>query len=60
MVIWNELEDMRRRENAQRGYLEVKTPLIYDIETYDHLGHCEKYRENMFFITRRRRAAVRR
>ena len=30
MVIWNELEDLRRRENAQRGYLEVKTPLIYD------------------------------
>ena len=27
MVIWNELEDMRRRENAARGYVEVKTPL---------------------------------
>ena len=31
MVIWNELEDLRRRENARRGYVEVKTPLIYDI-----------------------------
>ena len=30
MVIWNELEDLRRRENKQRGYTEVKTPLIYD------------------------------
>ena len=30
MVIWNELEDLRRRENAKRGYAEVKTPLIYD------------------------------
>src|SRR3954471_25026500 len=28
MVIWNELEDLRRRENARRGYLEVKTPLL--------------------------------
>ena len=27
MVIWNTLEDLRRRENARRGYVEVKTPL---------------------------------
>ena len=38
MVIWNELEDLRRRENLRRGYNEVKTPLLYDVETYDHLG----------------------
>src|SRR5579871_1430651 len=30
MVIWNALEDVRRRENAKRGYVEVRTPLIYD------------------------------
>src|SRR5213079_1376681 len=30
MVIWNELENMRRTENARRGYVEVQTPLIYD------------------------------
>src|SRR6185312_13652107 len=30
MVIWNQLEDLRRRENQRRGYLEVKTPLVYD------------------------------
>ena len=29
-MIWNELEELRRRENARRGYDEVKTPLIYD------------------------------
>ncbi|MDQ3162136.1 MAG: TGS domain-containing protein, partial [Actinomycetota bacterium] len=34
MVIWNELEDLRRRENAKRGYSEVKTPLLYDVDTY--------------------------
>ena len=33
MVIWNELEDLRRRENLRRGYKEVKTPLLYDVET---------------------------
>jgi threonyl-tRNA synthetase len=50
MVIWNALEDLRRRENVKRGYLEVKTPLLYDIETYVTSGHYDNYEENMFFV----------
>ena len=50
MVIWNVLEDLRRSENAKRGYLEVKTPLLYDIDTYITSGHYENYEENMFFV----------
>jgi threonyl-tRNA synthetase len=50
MVIWNTLEDLRRRENAKRGYVEVKTPLLYDIDTYITSGHYENYRDNMFFV----------
>ena len=50
MVVWNELEDLRRRENATRGYDEVKTPLIYDSELWVTSGHWEKFRENMFLI----------
>ena len=50
MVIWNELEDMRRREDAARGYVEVKTPLIYDKVLWERSGHWEKFRENMFLI----------
>jgi threonyl-tRNA synthetase len=50
MVIWNELEDLRRRENAKRGYVEVKTPLLYDVDTYITSGHYENYQENMFFV----------
>jgi threonyl-tRNA synthetase len=50
MVVWNELEDLRRRENLKRGYLEVKTPLLYDIETYKTSGHYENYAENIFFV----------
>jgi threonyl-tRNA synthetase len=50
MVIWNELEDLRRRENARRGYVEVKTPLIYDKVLWERSGHWEKFRENMFLI----------
>ena len=50
MVIFNELEAMRRRENARRGYVEVKTPLIYDKVLWERSGHWEKFRENMFLI----------
>jgi threonyl-tRNA synthetase len=48
MVIWRELESIRQRENAKRGYLEVKTPLIYDAETFVTSGHFPKYEDLMF------------
>ncbi|HYT51829.1 MAG TPA: threonine--tRNA ligase [Gaiellaceae bacterium] len=50
MTIWNELEDLRRRENARRGYHEVKTPLIFDKALWVTSGHWEKFREHMFLI----------
>jgi threonyl-tRNA synthetase len=50
MVIWNQLEDLRRRENKRRGYDEVKTPLIFDQKLWERSGHWEKYREHMFLI----------
>jgi len=50
MVIYNELEAVRRRENARRGYSEVKTPLIYDKALWETSGHWEKFREHMFLI----------
>jgi len=50
MAIWNELEAVRREENARRGYVEVKTPLIYDKALWVTSGHWEKFRENMFLI----------
>src|SRR5580765_3167178 len=50
MVIWNSLEDLRRRENLRRGYFEVKTPLIYDKWLWETSGHWEKFREHMFQI----------
>ena len=52
MVIWNQLEDLRRRENQRRGYVEVKTPLIYDKSLWERSGHWEKFREDMFLIPR--------
>jgi threonyl-tRNA synthetase len=50
MVIWNALEDLRRRENARQGYLEVKTPLLYDSDLWKTSGHWEKFRDSMFLV----------
>ncbi len=50
MAIWNVLEDLRRGENRARGYVEVRTPQIYDQELWVTSGHWEKYREHMFIF----------
>jgi len=50
MTIFNTLEELRRQENARRGYLEVKTPLIYEKALWITSGHWEKFRESMFLI----------
>jgi threonyl-tRNA synthetase len=50
MILFNTLEDLRRRENARRGYVEVKTPLIYDKSLWETSGHWTKFRESMFLI----------
>jgi threonyl-tRNA synthetase len=50
MAIYNALEDLRRRENAKRGYVEVKTPLMWDVELWKRSGHWEKYGENLFRV----------
>ena len=50
MVVWNALEDLRRSENHRRGYVEVKTPLIYDKTVWQTSGHWEKFRGEMFLV----------
>ena len=50
MTLINVLEDVRRRENARRGYSEVRTPIIYDKSLWETSGHWEKFRENMYLI----------
>ncbi|MBV9536716.1 MAG: threonine--tRNA ligase, partial [Solirubrobacterales bacterium] len=49
MVIWNELTALWREENAVRGYREVKTPILYDVELFKTSGHWEGFREHMYF-----------
>ena len=35
--------------NRARGYSEVKTPILYDVELWKTSGHWDKYRDNMYF-----------
>ena len=49
MAMLNELTDLWREENAARGYREVKTPILYDVELWKRSGHWDVYRDNMYF-----------
>jgi threonyl-tRNA synthetase len=49
MAIWNELTQLWRTENSQRGYKEVKTPILYSSELFKRSGHWHVYGENMYF-----------
>jgi threonyl-tRNA synthetase len=47
--IWTQLTDLWRTENAKRGYREVRTPILYDVDLWKQSGHWDVYRENMYF-----------
>ncbi|HTY96609.1 MAG TPA: threonine--tRNA ligase [Solirubrobacteraceae bacterium] len=49
MAIWNVLTDLWRTENRRRGYREVRTPILYDVELFKQSGHWDTYREHMYF-----------
>src|SRR5215204_2793348 len=47
--IWNELTKLWRRTNVERGYQEVRTPILYDVDLWKQSGHWHVYRDNMYF-----------
>jgi threonyl-tRNA synthetase len=47
--IWNELTKLWRTTNVERGYTEVRTPILYDVDLWKQSGHWHVYRENMYF-----------
>src|SRR4051794_11877142 len=47
--VWNELTTLWREENVRRGYTEVRTPILYDVELWKQSGHWDVYAENMYF-----------
>lgn len=46
--IFNELVALSREMGDQRGYTEVKTPLLFDASLWKTSGHWQKYRDDMF------------
>jgi threonyl-tRNA synthetase len=49
MVMINEIQEKVREQLARRGYLEIKTPHLLDVDLWHRSGHFENYRENMYF-----------
>jgi threonyl-tRNA synthetase len=47
--VWNVLTDLWRRSNVDRGYTEVRTPILYDVDLWKQSGHWDKFRDNMYF-----------
>ena len=46
--VFNSLVTLSREMGRERGYVEVKTPLIYDSSLWKTSGHWDKYRGEMF------------
>jgi threonyl-tRNA synthetase len=46
--VFNALVSLSREMGGERGYTEVKTPLLYDRSLWETSGHWAKYADNMF------------
>jgi len=49
-IIREEICAFLRQEHAKRDYLEVVTPHIAKIDLWQTSGHCDYYKENMYFM----------
>ena len=49
MILMNELLDWWKSVLEERGYGEIKTPLIMNEELWHRSGHWDHYKENMYF-----------
>ncbi|MDP4097203.1 threonine--tRNA ligase [Paenibacillus sp. P96] len=49
MTIRNELENFSRELQIQRGYTEVRAPLMLNNRLWQQSGHWDHYKDNMYF-----------
>lgn len=49
-TLYNTLANYMREVLVPAGYVEVKTPLLYNKALWERSGHWKHYRENMFLI----------
>ena len=52
-TLYNTLADYMREVLFPAGYVELKTPLIYNKALWETSGHWQHYRENMFLVSGR-------
>jgi threonyl-tRNA synthetase len=48
--LYNTLGDYMRAVLAPAGYVEVKTPIVYNKALWETSGHWQHYRQNMFLV----------
>jgi threonyl-tRNA synthetase len=49
-ILWNILSDYMRSRLYPEGYVELRTPLVFNKRLWETSGHWEHYRENMFLV----------
>jgi threonyl-tRNA synthetase len=47
-TLFNQLVALNRKMQEERGYVEVKTPQLYESTLWETSGHWGKYKENIF------------
>ena len=52
-MLYTTLATAMRRWTKDAGYVEIKTPLLYERGLWEISGHWDKYRENMFLVEKR-------
>ncbi len=49
-TLYNTLSAFMRRLTSDNGYVEIKTPLLFNKGLWETSGHWGKYKENMFLV----------
>ncbi|SUZ60481.1 uncharacterized protein METZ01_LOCUS13335 [marine metagenome] len=49
-TLWNLLADYMRSQLFPAGYIELRTPLVYNKKLWETSGHWEHYAENMLLV----------
>jgi threonyl-tRNA synthetase len=49
-MLYQTLSDWMRRLTREDGYVEIKTPLLFNKGLWMKSGHWDKYKENMFLV----------
>jgi len=49
-TLYNQLSEYMREALYPEGYIELRTPLVFNRQLWETSGHWEHYRENMFLV----------